>query len=794
VDSVRWQKVVRDLANFRVRTALVVASIAVGVFAVGTIAGSQALLDQSLRDGLRISRGSNAILYTDDPFDPELIDVIRKMPGIAEAEGRRTVSVRIRTGDDEWRQLQLVAIPDFEHQQLDVVLPERGAFPPARGELLLERSATSLVPFAIGEGAVVELPNGRERTMPLVGFAHEPGASPAFYFGRLSGYITFDTLVDLGFNDAFQEVRVRASDPAITGPGMDQLVDRIRDRIEKAGNAVTFTLTPTPGKHRAQELLDAIFIVLGGLGLLSLVVSGFLVANTAAVIMSQQTRQIGVMKAIGAGNRQIAAIYLATIGAYSALALLIAAPTSALAAYQLTLFVTSLVNLDVEQALMPAWVFGLEAVIGFVVPMLAALVPIWRGVRITVHAAIRDAGVAETFGRRRIDRVLSLIRGLPRPALLSLRNTFRRKARLVLTLAALALGGAVFMSVFTVRDSLLNSMAESFRYFNYDVQLDLSTSVRAASAVAEAERVPGVAEAEGWQYASSLRVRPDGSESTALRTFGLPPDTQTVRPILEEGRWLQRGEGRALVVTRNLFGDEPDLHIGDQVTLRIRGRDSDWTLVGIVQSPSMEPYLYVSDAALGAVTGLPGRASVLMIQADPAAGISETELAFAVRRHLESAGMRVSGTTTNANIVSTISTLFETLVLIVSVMAVLLGVVGGLGLAGTMTMNVVERAREIGIIRAIGATDAAVLLIFLAEGVLIGLMAWAIGAIVALPVSRALTDAIGAAFVQHPLPWTPSTVGVVIWLGVVLVLSAFGSLLPAWRASRVRVREVLAYE
>lgn len=791
--SVRWQKVVRDLSGYRARTGLVVASIAVGVFAVGTIAGSQGLLDQALRDGYAISRGSNAIFYTSAPFERSLVDVVRTMPGVGDAEGRRTVSVRVRAGDD-WRQLQLTAIPDFRDQRIDVVLPEVGEFPPARGEILFERSTRSLVAFETGGQALLELPGGRERRLRIAGYAHEPGASPAYYFGRLSGYVTFQTLVDLGFDDAFQEVRVRAADPAIGSIAMAELADDVRLRIERAGPSVTFALIPTPGKHPAQELLDAIFIVLGGLGLLSLVVSGFLVANTVAVIMSQQTRQIGIMKAVGARTSQIATLYLTTVAAYAALALLIAVPASALGAYGLAVFVTGLVNLDVRHALMPPTAFGLELLVGFVVPLLAALVPISRGVRITVHQALRDAGVPETFGRRRIERLLGMLRGLPRPALLSIRNTFRRKGRLVLTLSALALGGAVFMSVFTVRDSLLRSLDESFRYFNYDVQIDLASSVRAASATAEARRVPGVATAEAWQYASALRVRPDGTESPSLATFGLPPDTETVRPILEAGRWLLPGEGRALVVTRNLLTDEPDLRIGDEVTLRIRGRDSTWTLVGVVRSPSMDPYIYVSVDSLGAVTGESGRASVLMIRADPALAVSEADFAVAVRDHLESAGIRVSGTTTNANIVGTISTLFETLVLIVSVMAVLLGVVGGLGLAGTMTMNVVERAREIGMIRAIGATDAAVLLIFLTEGLMVGLMAWGIGALLAVPISRLLTDAIGNAFVQHPLAWAPSGVGLALWLVVVLGLSGLGSLLPAWRAARIRVREVLAYE
>jgi putative ABC transport system permease protein len=263
---------------------------------------------------------------------------------------------------------------------------------------------------------------------------------------------------------------------------------------------------------------------------------------------------------------------------------------------------------------------------------------------------------------------------------------------------------------------------------------------------------------------------------------------------VEQGRWLLPGEGRSLVVTANLLRDEPDLHLGDTVRLKIRDRTTDWTLVGIVQSPTMDPYLYVGADALGAVTGEGGRAGVIVVSADPSSTQSQADFATALRDRLESAGIAVSGTNTRGNIVGTITTLFDTLVIIVSVMAVLLGVVGGLGLAGTMTMNVVERAREIGVLRAVGATDRAVLQIFLAEGAVVGLLGWMLGALVAIPIGAVLCDAIGNAFVQHPLSSSPSVVGIALWLVVVLVLSALGSMVPAWRASRLSVREVLAYE
>ena len=82
----------------------------------------------------------------------------------------------------------------------------------------------------------------------------------------------------------------------------------------------------------------------------------------------------------------------------------------------------------------------------------------------------------------------------------------------------------------------------------------------------------------------------------------------------------------------------------------------------------------------------------------------QAQAALALRSHLESGGIGVASVTTTSDVMTILYAAFDTLVIVVSVMASLLGVVDGLGLTGTMTMNVVERSREIGIIRP-GFTD-----------------------------------------------------------------------------------------
>jgi putative ABC transport system permease protein len=156
--------------------------------------------------------------------------------------------------------------------------------------------------------------------------------------------------------------------------------------------------------------------------------------------------------------------------------------------------------------------------------------------------------------------------------------------------------------------------------------------------------------------------------------------------------------------------------------------------------------------------------------------------------------MRVSTVTTIKNERAETEVMFDSIVSLLLMMAILLALVGGLGLMGTMSINVLERTREIGVLRAIGASNRGVALVFIREGIVIGLLSWVMGAIFAIPMSHGLNQALGQAVMGVPLTYSYSMPGLWLWLVVVILLSILASFIPARNASRLTVREVLAYE
>ena len=790
--SPRWRKVLRDLFSNKTRTLLVVLSIAVGVFAVGMIASSRVIMLRDMSNSIASVNLASATINSNS-FDEELVQVVRNMPGVREAEGHSSIGVRLKVGD-QWRSLVLNAVHDYDDMRINKITPVSGAWPPREHELLIERASLSFTGAQVGDTVLIQQPNGKQRQMRIAGVVHDVNLPSSKLAPMGFGFINRDTLAWLGASRDFDEMRIVVDGKPTDMAHIQQIADQVRDKIEKSGRTVHYVQVPEPGKHWAESVMQPLLLILGVLGVMSLLLSGFLVVNTISALLTQQVRQIGVMKAIGARSSQIVGMYLTTVVMFSLLSLLVAVPLGALGARLFTGFLADLLNFNITSYGIPWQVFLLEAAVGLIVPLLAALWPVIAGARITVREAISGYGLGKGhFGKGIIDRLLERVRGVSRPMLLSLRNTFRRKGRLMLTLTTLTLAGMIFITVFTVRSSLLLTLDDALNYWKYDVQAGFSRGYRLEQLEQEAMRVPGVVAAESWTAQSTRLVRADKSESDTIFTFGLPANTQMVQPTLVEGRWLLPNDQNAIVVNTEVLKSEENLKVGDTIVLKIKGRETSWQIVGVVRGVLTGPIMYTNYPYFAQVTR-DTRSSQIQIITEQHDGAYQDQVAKALEAHFKSIGMKFNSAETTTSIRSGVEFQFNIIIGLLLVMAVLLAVVGGLGLMGTMSINVLERTREIGVMRAIGATNGAIRQIVMVEGILIGGLSWLVGTAIAIPVSKPLSDAVGIGLLQAPLSYTFSTGGALIWLAVVLVLAALASVLPAWNASRLTVREVLAYE
>lgn len=764
IRSVRARKVAGDLGASKARSALVVLSIAVGVTAVGTVVGARGLMADSLAAARDQGRFPAATLRT-DPLDAALLARLRDLPGVELLEARSLVAVRLDAGG---RRLELALTAGaFESSGLARVRPEVGAWPPPEDGLLLERDSLAVAGLRIGDAVRVTAPGGAPRSVLVAGTVHDVTPPSASTSGVLSGYVTPDTLRALGYDGGPNQLHLGVTAGAGRAAAR-RVVVAVRAEIEGSGRTVLAATVPEPGRFWAHDQVDAMVLLLTVLGAVALLMSGFLVANSISALVAEQLRQIGVMKAVGAGGRDTAVVYLGVALVLGALALAVSMPLGAVAAATLAGYAAGLVNLDPAPFRIVPEAVALQAAAGLVVPLVAALGPVVSASRVTVREAVASQGLGGVGAAGLVAGLARRAPTIPASVRLSLANAVRRPRRLALTLAALVLAGTALLAVLSVRSSLARTLDDGSRYRAYDVAIDLDRPIP----VEDVERAVA-AEAEAWPVASAYVGGGD-----TFTVLGAPEGTQLVRPFVVEGRWLRAGDERALVVNDQLLDAEPALRPGSETTLSVDGRSGTWRVVGVVRGLLEGPLAYAPAAEIGdarrvlaagaAVQGLPER--------------------------LEAAGIPVASIVTAAERRALDEKNYGTLVSFLLVMAALLAVVGGLGLAGALGLGVIERTRELGVLRAIGAGDADIARLVLAEGVAVA----AVGALAAVPLSlpagRALAEAVGELFLGGPPTYAFATWGAVAWLGVALLVALVAGALPALRAARLPVRKLVAYE
>lgn len=800
--SPRWRKLLGDLRLAPGRVAMMVIAIAVSIFGVTTMLSANTILTREMTRNYSGTHPAAATLEL-DRVDDALLAAVRQRPGIAEAEARATLHARVRLGSGQWYALLLFVVPDFDAMRLNRFNAQSGAWPPPTGTMLVDRLALPLMNARLGDDLLVKTPNAGAQPVRISGVVQDPGLAPAWQEQSGYGYITPATLASLGEHETLNELRVTISAPAQNAAAIDAVTQELAIWLRALGRTVHEIRIPPPGQHPHQNQMTTLLLLLLVFSGLALVLSGVLVAALVSGMLAQQVRQIGVMKAIGAGSGQIATLYLVMIAVLSALALMIALPAGVAAGRGFAGIVTELLNLTLYDKSLPAWVYVALAAVGLLAPLAVALRPVRRGTRITVREAIADYGVKlEAPASRGLIGLVSRWRGLDRASLLALRNAFRRPGRLVLTLGLLAAGGAMFMTALNVATGWQRTLETGLAQRHYDLEIRLAEPQPVAALLARVRAIPGVKQVEAWGYAPTTvaqpgrvdvaRTYPDGGHgSFSLR--GMPAGSALISFPVEAGRWLRPDDGNAVMLNPAARALLPGVQVGDSISLSVEGRPVDWQVVGLVREVGSPAAAYVTDRALAAALGTPGRAGalrVVMADADPAA---RYRVGQRIESALNDAAIGLSEVIADSELRSAIGDHIVVLIGSLIFMAVLMAVVGILGLASAMGSNVAERTREFGVMRSVGGTPATVLRIVVTEGVFIGALSWLIALALSVPLTALVSAVVGELIFRLPLELVLSPAGLLIWLTVVVLGSAAASAQPASRAARLTVRETLAY-
>ncbi|HEX9076494.1 MAG TPA: ABC transporter permease, partial [Anaerolineae bacterium] len=586
--SVIWQKVWFDLWNNKMRTLLAVISIAVGVFAVGTIFGMNDQMLTAMDSSHKKDMPQHFTMNLTVPIDRDVALALRKVPGVEDVEPFNDIGIRYRFPNDEnWHQGVVMMRDDYRNQKYQLLQLKAGEWPKG-GELGMEYMQADFYHLQLGDRVIVEI-DKKERSMAITSKIRHPYTPPpsmgydlAFFFTDAEGMERF------GWPQGkFTSLMFRVTPYSLQHA--KEVATEIKDRLGQQNIGVAYTEYQDPNKHWGRVFMDSFVLVLDVMAVVSLVLSTVLVLNTFMALITQQTNQIGMLKAVGGTSKTVVQIYLAGVLAYGLLALLISFPLGAWTAFTVSQTFLALFNIPYPIFKVSTEALVLQLVAALIIPLIAALWPILHGAGITVREAMASYGLGGDFGSGRFDQFVESTgrRLLPSQYAVALANTFRRKGRLILTELVLIVAGAMFLMLMAMNSSIAATLNTEFARRDYDLTLQFDRMQRIDRAVPMALEVDGVERAE-MRFGHSVSILKQGQRTKeagiASQLIGAMPDSPMYTPMVVAGRWLKPGDDRVIVLDKEA-ADLNNLKIGDVVSLDMAelGR-SDWEIIGLFKS------------------------------------------------------------------------------------------------------------------------------------------------------------------------------------------------------------------
>jgi putative ABC transport system permease protein len=776
----------RELTRRRARAVFTIATVATAVAALWMFAIPQ-LTNAAMADRVEEHKLEDVLLSPSGfTLADSQLDELRKIPNVAGFEARSRFTTALFFGDQR-QEAWVVGVRDFAEQEVNVVTVDRGEAP-GPGQVLVDtqnlrsnrleatigdevRLGTikqTLVSFTVsGEGGTLRYSDPVRDGMPVV-------------------YVPLATVEQLVDNVLYWRIELRVHDR----DQLPQTVAAVRTAFASMVPDATFetvadvrTEGDWPGRETMENIVQ-LFYILASLAAASAL---FMVYTTMNAVAREQTEEIAIMKAVGGRRRQIAGVFVRSaliIGA-------IGTSIGLIAGFILSNLLLQLIA-DNFMTITPGWgiswtIVVLSLAVGLVGSALASLPALRRAVQIPVSDALRDPGIRSGFGAGKLDRALQQTRFLPRMSQVGLRNTARRKgASLATSLqvgVALGIGLGLVMLAATVLDATEGWRAAE----GGDIEVGVG---RQLEGVADTiNEVEGVAAVEGV-YFSTI-----GIESERATLLGLPAGTAIFGKDVRNGRWFTPEEearrGRVGVIGRPL-AEITGLGVGDVVSVETPGGTSTLEVIGIdgnMMNDGKTVFIPIETHYELDMRTTPNWYWIKTTSDDE--GFID-RVGRDISTHLARFGIAHS---LELNYIDAAASRSEERMIlgIIGILGIPIAAIGMIGLASSMTMSVLERTREIGILRSIGGRARDVRRMIRAEGIALTIVGWVMALPIGYLIGRALLWVIGRAF--H------NTFGEVVpfWsvlpaLVIALLLAVWIVRSPARRAIRLSPGKALRYE
>lgn len=786
--SAAVRKSVTDLSRRKARAAFTVLTLALAVASVGILAVSP-VMEQSMNDEVVANKLSDVTVSMKPlRLDAAQIARLERLPNVMAVEPRSVFSTRVYVGARRDEAL-VVGVRDFARQRADVVAVQSGSAP--AGGVLTDRNNASHTKFDATTGGVARLigGDGSARTLRVDGVGRNLTGADQVVGGVTTFYADLRTVARLSGAAGYTSLGLRLRDDSRAAA--ERTVAALRDELRATTAFTAFDDLPViqePGAYPGKEEFAKIASILNVITLLALLSALVLLSNTMTTLIGEQTGEIAAMKAIGARRRDIRRMYLRTALLFGALGALLGGVLGVLLTNVLVQFLAELgFGIDATFGISVP-VLAVSVIVGLVGPPLAALPAIRRATRLPLHEALQASGAA-VGGQGRIDALLRHAGRLPRNVQIGLRGLGRRKRRSLATGLQVALAVATLLALLSLGSGVGQTTASAFDDNRFDIWIQaVASKPFDAGAQRLAGSTDGVRSVQPWMRND---VRVQGEDAPA---WGLPAKP-LLRTRVTAGRWYTEAEvgARAKVaVLGQTIAKSTGKDVGDRIRIGTSNGPVTLRVIGI-SANQMENagVIFLPVATLQSVLGSPGAVNSLWITTDAKDHALIDRTTSRVEDTLAAHGNQ-AGTWVNYDVKDKAIAANGQLTSSLTVLGLLIVAISMVALVNAITMAVLERTREIGMLRSVGARARDIRGIFATEGLAVAALGWLAGVPLGYLFARLLGWGVGditgldLAFV-FPLGY------VAIALIGTLLLAGLVMLAPLRRAVRFKPGDALRY-
>ncbi len=689
--------------------------------------------------------------------------------------------------------IRLIGVNDLDEMSVDRVLLVSGSYP-ENGEFLTEKWNSKNGIFRGEEGSEVVIvdPTGKERIITVSGVGKSLAHSEGSYDS--SGLAVF--YCNIGF------IHTIANSTGINMLSFDLRStedDQIEITISEIWSVLSSvegigSLDQTPeirkeGEWPSGEFLDIFMTIMYVLTVIAVLCSIFFIYNTMNTIISEQKKEIAMMKAVGARKVQIFRSFLTTSLILGSIGATIGTILGTGLTFILLIYFGGLLGFDAVFSIhIPTVIISLFG--GILLVVISSMPPIIKGLRVRTREGLENTGLASNYGKGPVDRVLMGSKWLPRTVQLGFRNSSRKKGRSIATILQISLAVGIFLGLVSFGFSLGEELTKTIDNVDYDIILesvDGSSNLNSGVSVSLCE-IDGVDLVEPF---IETRFTMGGME---VYVMGYLPDTviKLHDKTLVKGSWFS-GEYMEVAVIGEQLAEHASINVGDIINLmtptgpadtEIIGIDSDFYYMGMV--------LYMPLGTVQTLSGQNGTVSGFHIITEDDSRSIVDRISIDIEDEMRSSGQDIEIHKKYRIVEETVSQ-NRSIVNMMAATSVIIILISLVGLTSNLTMNIMDRTKEIGVMRCLGSVASKIRTVFTTEVVSLSLVGWILGIPLGYLMARTISYIISSMIdweikIHYPLSY------IVIGFFMVIIGSILVAQLPILRATRIKPGDALRYQ